>query len=65
MEMRAVIQYILTAAQLLGSWDYHKKSIFGLAGVLLCEDKQAQTKWIIVCSEKILTWMLRKARGGL
>ena len=37
MEMTAAIQYILTAAQLLGSQDYHKKSrmtILGLAGVL-------------------------------
>ena len=44
MEMTAVIQYILTAAQPLGSQDYYKKSritIFWLVGVLLCENEQA------------------------
>ena len=55
MEMTAVIQYILTAAQSLGSQDYYKKSrmtILGLAGVLFCQNEQAQTKWVIVCSEE-------------
>ena len=40
----AAIQYILTAAQSLGSQVYYKKSrmtILGLAGVLFCENKQA------------------------
>ena len=44
MEMTAAIQYILTAAQLLGSQDYYKKSrmmILGLAGVLFYENEQA------------------------
>ena len=44
MGMTAAIQYILTAAQLLGSQDYHKKSrmtIHGLAGVLFYENEQA------------------------
>ena len=44
MDMTAVIQYILTAAQSLGSQVYYKKSrmtILGLAGVLLCENEQA------------------------
>ena len=44
MEMTAAIQYILRAAQLLGSQDYYKKSrmtILGLPGVLLCENEQA------------------------
>ena len=53
--MTAAIQYILTTAQLLGSKDYYKKSrmtILGLAGVLFCENEQAQTKRIIVCSEE-------------
>ena len=43
MEMEAAIQYILTAAQSLGSQDYYKKSrmtIFGLAGVLFWENEQ-------------------------
>ena len=53
--MLAAIQYILTAAQSLASQDYYKKSrmmILGVAGVVFCENEQAQTKWIIVCSEK-------------
>ena len=42
-EMAAAIQYILTAAQSLGSQDYYKKSrmtILELAGVLFCENEQ-------------------------
>ena len=54
MEITAAIQYILTAAQSLGSQDDYKKSrmtILGLAhaGVVFCENEQAQTKCIIVC----------------
>ena len=44
MDMTAAIQYILTAAQSLGSQVYYKKSqmtILGLAGVLLYENEQA------------------------
>ena len=44
MGMTAAIQYILTAAQSLGSQVYYKKSrmtIIGLAGVLFCENEQA------------------------
>ena len=44
MGMSAAIQYIMTAAQSLGSQDYYKKSrmmILGLAGVLFCENEQA------------------------
>ena len=55
MEVTAAIRYILTAAQSLGSQDYYKKSrmtSLGFAGVLFCEKEQAQTKWIIVCSEE-------------
>ena len=66
MEMTTAIEYILTAAQSLGSQDYYRKSrmtILGLAGVF-CENEQAQTKWIIICSEDN-TWMLREAGGGL
>ena len=44
MEMVAAIQCILTAAQLLGSQDYYKKSrmttILGFAGVLFCQNEQ-------------------------
>ena len=55
MDMTAAIEYILTAAQSLGSQDYYRKfrmTILGLAGVLFCENEQAQTKWIIICSEE-------------
>ena len=44
MAMTAAIQYILAAAESLGSQDYYKKSrmtILGLAGVLFCENEQA------------------------
>ena len=54
-DMMADIKYILTAVQSLGSQVYHKKSrmtILGLAGVLFCENEQAYTKWIIICSEE-------------
>ena len=43
-DMTAAIQYILTAAQSLGSQVYYKKSrmtILGLAGVLFCQNEQA------------------------
>ena len=43
-DIKAAIQYILTAAQSLGSQVYYKKSrmtIFGLAGVLFCKNEQA------------------------
>ena len=55
MNMTAAIQYILTAAQSLGSQVYYEKSrmtILGFAGVLFCENEKAQTKWIIICSEE-------------
>ena len=44
MDMTTTIQYILTAAQSLGSRVYNKKScmtIRGLAGVLFCKNEQA------------------------
>ena len=44
MDMTAAVQYILTAAQSLGCQVYYRKSqmtIFGLAGVLFCENEQA------------------------
>ena len=42
MDMTAAIQYILTAAQSLGSQVYYKKSrmtIIGIAGVLFCKNE--------------------------
>ena len=44
MEMTVAIQYILTAAQSLGSQDYYKKSrmtTLGTAGILFYENEQA------------------------
>ena len=44
MDMTDAIQYILTAAKSIGSQVYYKKfrmTIFGLAGVLFCENEQA------------------------
>ena len=44
MDVTAAIQYILTAAQSLGSQVYYEKSrmtILGLAGVLFCKNEQA------------------------
>ena len=55
MDMTAAVQYILTAAQSLGSQVYYKESrmtILGLCGVLFCENEQPYTKWIIICSEQ-------------
>ena len=55
MEITVVFQYILTAAETLGSQDYYKRSkmtILGHARALFCENEQAQTKWIIVCTEE-------------
>ena len=43
-DMAAAIQYILTAAQSLGSQVYYKLSrmtILGLVGVLFCKNEQA------------------------
>ena len=55
MKMMAAIQYILAAAQSLSSQDCYnmcQMTIVGLVGVLFCEKEQAQTKWIIVCTEE-------------
>ena len=44
MDMTAAIQYILTAAQSLGSQVYYRKSrmtILGRASVLFCDNEQA------------------------
>ena len=41
MDMTAAIKYTLTAAQSLGSQDYYRMTILGLAGVLFCENDEA------------------------
>ena len=64
MNMTAAIQYILTAAQLLGSQVYYKKSgmtILGFAGKLFCENEQAdkmdyhmfRKKYLLGCLGKL------------
>ena len=62
MDMTAAIQYILTAAQLLGPQVYYKNSrmtILGLDGVLFCEnvDKMdyhmLRRKYLLGCSGKL------------
>ena len=66
-EITAVIKYILTAAQPLGSQDYYKKSrmtILRLAGVLSFENEGHIQNELSYVPKKILTWMLREARGG-
>ena len=68
MDMTAAIQYILTAAQSLGSQDYYRKSrmtILGLAGVLFCKTTRHRQNGLSYVRKKILTWMLREATGGL
>ena len=61
MDMTAPIQYILTAAQLLGSQVYYKRArmmILGLAGVLFCENDNMdyhmfQRKYLLGCLGKL------------
>ena len=68
MELAAAIQYILTAAQSLGSQDDYTKSrmtILGLAGELFCKTNKDGQNGLSYVPKKILTWMLREARGGL
>ena len=68
MDMTTAIHYILTAAQSLGSQVYYKKSrmtILGLAGVLSAKTSRHRQNELSYVSKKILTWMLREARGGL
>ena len=69
MDMTTAIQYILTAAQSLGSQVCYKKSrmtILGLPGVLFCENEQAyRQNGLSYVPKKILTWMLREVREGL
>ena len=68
MEMTAAIQYILTAAQSLGSQGYYKKSrmtILGLAGVLFWKTNRHKQNGLSYVPKKILIWMLREAERGL
>ena len=67
MEMRAAIQYILTAAQLLGSQDYHKvlnSDTWACWSIILPNEQYRRNGWSYVLT-KILTWMLRESGGSL
>ena len=68
MEMAAAVQYILASAQSLGSQDCYKMSrmtILGLAGVLSASTSRDKQNGLSYVPKKILTWMVREARGGL
>ena len=40
-------------------------TILGLAGVLVCQTSRHRQNGLSYVPKKILTWMLREARGGL
>ena len=68
MDMTAAIQYILTAAQSLGSQVYYKKSRMTILGLLVyysVKTSRHRQNGLSYVPKKILTWMLREARGGL
>ena len=63
MDMTAAIQYILTAAQSLGSQVHYKKSrmtILGLADVSICENEQAYKMDYHMFRREYLLGCLRK-----
>ena len=68
MEMAAVTQYILKAAQSFGSQDNYKKSRTTILGLLVyysaktSGQRQDELSYV---PKKILTWMLKAAWGGL
>ena len=64
MDMTAAIQYILTAAQSLGSQVYYKKSRIGLLVHYSAKTSRHRQNGLSYVPKKILTWMLREARGG-
>ena len=68
MDMTAAIQYILTAAQLLDSQVYYKKSRMRYLDLLVYYSAKTirhRQNGLSYVPKKILTWMLREARGGL
>ena len=68
MDMTAAIQYILTAAQSLGSQVYYKKSRMPNLGFLVyysAKTSRHRQNDLSYVPKKILIWMLREARGGL
>ena len=66
MNMTAAIQYILTAAQSLGSQVYYKKSRYlDLLVYYSAKTSRHRQNGLSYVLKKILTWMLREASGGL
>ena len=69
MDMTAAIQYILTAAQSLGSQVYYKRSrmmiYLGLLVYYSAKTSRRRQNGLSYVPKKILTLMLREARGGL
>ena len=68
MDMTAAIQYILTAAQSLGSQVYYRSLEGRYLGLLVyysAKRSRHSQNGLSYVLKKILTWMLREARGGL
>ena len=66
MEMTAVLQYILTEGQWFGSQDYYKKSrYFGLLVYYSTKTSRHRQNGLSYVPKKVLTWMLREAKGVL
>ena len=66
-DVTAAIQYVLTAAQSLGSRVYYKQSRMTILGLLMyysVKTNRHRQNGLSYLSKKILTWMLREARGG-
>ena len=61
-EMTAAIQYILTAAQSLGSQDHYKMSRMTIFGYYSWKTSRHRQNELSYVPKKILTWMLREAR---
>ena len=68
MEIMAAIQYILTAAQPLGSQGYYKKSRMTILDLLVyysVKTSRHGQSGLSYVPKKILTWMLMEPRRGL
>ena len=68
MDTTAAVQYILTAAQSSGSQVYYKTSRMTNLGLLVYysgKTSRHRQNELSCVPKKILTWMLREARGGL
>ena len=66
--MTAAIKYTLTAVQSLGYQDYYRKSrmtILGLAVYYSAKTTRHRQNGLSDVPKRILTWMLREARGSL